>query len=35
MGDSILKHLKNTKVLIMLLDPSNEEYNVEEISKTN
>ena len=30
MGDSILKHLKNTKVLIMLLDPSNEEYNLEE-----
>ncbi len=33
MGDSILKHLKNSKVLILLLDPSNSEYSVDEQAK--
>ena len=28
--DSILKHLKNSKVLILLLDPSNSEYNIDQ-----
>ena len=30
MGDSILKHLKNSKVLILLLDPSNSEYSIDQ-----
>ncbi len=33
MGDSILKHLKNSKLLILLLDPSNQEYSIEEQAK--
>jgi len=33
MGDSILKHLKNSKVLILLLDPSNSEYSINEQAK--
>ena len=33
MGGSILKHLKNSKVLILLLDPSNSEYTLDEQAK--
>tara|TARA_X000000368_G_scaffold186199_1_gene147000 strand:+ start:7456 stop:8652 length:1197 start_codon:yes stop_codon:yes gene_type:complete len=33
MGDSILKHLKNSKTLILVLDPSNQEYTVDEQNK--
>ncbi len=33
MGGSILKHLKNSKVLILLLDPSNSEYTLDQQAK--
>ncbi len=33
MGGSILKHLKNSKVLILLLDPSNSEYTLNQQAK--
>ena len=30
LGKSVLRHLKNTKFIIFLLDPDNSEYNIEE-----